>query len=275
MKPINLLSAIGICLSLLGISNEQCFGQLAIGFGTNLNYSKGTIIESGGPTEIFNNQWVRNKGSNYYMSYYLPKNWKIDFQLQTLSYNTLVESAIDSRSAFRYRVGIYFVPQLGVHYLIPLRKIPKLNFSFGLGIGMFCSHCPKSKPYYIPSGSTSKSSPFDYDAGVYSHSWESEYQATKIFTRNLFLGASYTLFNFHILAFEAQISKGNTWSNRHTIRYENNGIVPGNDNYEDAYIVVEQNNLNLILNFRYSLKLSAIVWAWEKVAKNEKSSSPK
>lgn len=271
MKTINFLTGIGIFLLIFGISHNRSIGQLAIGFGTNLNYSKGTIVESGGLTEIFNNQWVRNKGSNYYMSYYLPKNWKINFQLQTLSYNTLVGSTLDSRSAFRYRTGIYFVPQLSVHYIIPLKKIPQLNFSFGLGMGMFCSHCPKSKPYYIPSGSTSKSSAFNYETGVYSHSWESEYQATKIFTGNLFLGVSYTLYNFHVLAFEAQISKGNTWSNRHTIRYENNGIVPGNDKYEEAFIVVEQNNLNLIFNFRYSLKLSAIVRAWEKVEKKEKS----
>jgi|GEM_PF-2346946 len=245
--------------------SNAALAQLHIGISYSTYWTKGSISEKSANAQLFSNNTTRSIATNYSIGYSLKNKWKFAFDLQTIKYSLNVSPKLGNKSAFQYAPGTYIIPNLNAHYLFGPSTHPKLKLSVGAGLGVFCSTCTKkSKPYYPKFSSTTKSYPFYYLEGIYFNNWESSYRKKYIITGNLYLGVYYTLWNFHVFGIEGQISKGNNWSNQHVIRYENNGITPGNDQYENDYIILQQRHLMWAINLKYELKLNSIPWLWKK-----------
>lgn len=240
--------------------------QLAIGISNSIIWTKGKIVETNASSSFFQSNFSRSNSTTYSLAYYFRRNFKIGFDVQSIKYQLNITSEYGTKVPFRYSSGIYLVPNLNFHYLFRLKPNSKLTFSLGMGAGTFCSSCTKkSEPNYPKKAFTTKSYPDRYLEGIYSNNWESAYPNRRIYTGNLYLGVHYTAWNFHVFSVEGQLSKGNTWSNRHVVRYENNGITPGHDQYENNYAIVEQQHLFWAINLKYELNLNCLPWLWKKV----------
>lgn len=248
---IKFLVTVIICV----LTVTRARAQLTISAGWNNNYSKSRIAESHDPAKLIKSKFTGNSGQSFGISYLLNEKFLFALRTELYSFTSTASSTLTNRETVYYDIGPYRTISLDFGYNVLSNTKNNFNLILGGGLGYYCNYCTKNEPKYRLNNYTNKSEYPSAVSQVYMNGWEAQYNPKEVLLFNSFVEFGYTLKKYLYMGLSFRGSMGSTWNSRVKVRFENNGVYEGYDQYEDSYAILENRSLNLSVAFKLGLTI--------------------